>query len=153
MKNLLIILTLFLVDQLSKNFVADSILLNTTHKVNSFFNIIFIYNRGFLFGYFSNLPDSILLFVHLGLFVASIYIIYRFLFLDYKYRYIALLFFAGALGNSFDRFFREGVIDFIDFHYYDIHWPAFNAADSFILIGVIIYLVKYIREEKSCSQE
>lgn len=153
MKNFLIILILFLVDQLTKNFVVDSIILNTSHKVSSFLNIIFIYNRGFLFGYFSDLPDLILLFIHLGLFFASIYIIFKFLFMDYKYRHIAILFFAGALGNSFDRFFREGVVDFLDFHFYEIHWPAFNFADSYIFIGVIIYIIKYVREEKICSQE
>ncbi len=152
MKHLAVIFILFLLDQISKNFIINLIPLNETFFVNSFLNIVFIYNKGFLFGYLSDLPDKILFYTHFLLFFFSTYIIYKFLFLQIEYRKISLLFFAGTLGNSFDRLFRNGVVDFIDFHYYGIHWPAFNLADSFIFIGVIIYLIKYIWSE-NCLQE
>ena len=60
---------------------------------------------------------------------------------------------GGALGNLSDRVLLGYVVDFLDFHFYEIHWPAFNFADSYIFIGVIIYIIKYVREEKICSQE
>ena len=59
-----------------------------------------------------------------------------------------LLSFSDAGSDFLFKSFRNGVVDFLDFHYLDIHWPAFNLADSFILISVIIYLIKHIRSEK-----
>ena len=52
---------------------------------------------------------------------------------------------GGALGNLIDRLVYGEVIDFLDFYWSNYHWPAFNIADSFITIGVVItvfYLIK-----------
>ena len=38
----------------------------------------------------------------------------------------------------------EEVVDFLDVHWYQYHWPAFNVADSSITIGVIIYILSLI---------
>ena len=43
---------------------------------------------------------------------------------------------GGALGNVFDRVQSGAVIDFLDFHLGDLHWPAFNVADSCIVMGI-----------------
>jgi signal peptidase II len=148
MKHFFIVILLFLLDQITKTFVVNSYQLNSSQEVSSYLNVVFIYNSGFLFGYFSDLSPTLLFYTHFILFFISIYIIYRFLFVYLSTRTISLLFFAGALGNSYDRLFRKGVVDFLDFHYLNTHWPAFNLADSFILIGVIIYFVKYFRGEE-----
>ena len=47
---------------------------------------------------------------------------------------------GGALGNVIDRLIHGKVIDFIDLHYKEYHWPTFNMADSFIFIGVLLFL-------------
>ena len=44
---------------------------------------------------------------------------------------------GGALGNVLDRLRIGAVVDFLDFHVWGFHWPAFNLADSAIVIGVI----------------
>ena len=44
---------------------------------------------------------------------------------------------GGALGNVADRVLRGQVVDFLDFHWRLAHWPAFNLADSAIVIGAI----------------
>lgn len=44
---------------------------------------------------------------------------------------------GGALGNLLDRVRHGYVIDFIDFYWNDWHWPAFNVADSAIVVGAI----------------
>jgi signal peptidase II len=43
---------------------------------------------------------------------------------------------GGALGNVFDRIRYGHVIDFIDAHLGDRHWPTFNVADIAICVGV-----------------
>ena len=48
---------------------------------------------------------------------------------------------AGAIGNLMDRFRFGAVVDFIDFHIGDWHWPAFNIADSAVCIGAVMLLV------------
>ncbi len=52
---------------------------------------------------------------------------------------------GGAIGNLIDRLRLGEVIDFIDLHWYDIHWPAFNIADSAITLGVCLLLIEMLR--------
>jgi signal peptidase II len=49
---------------------------------------------------------------------------------------------GGALGNVIDRIRLGAVVDFLDFHWAEQHWPAFNVADSCIVLGacLILYL-------------
>jgi signal peptidase II len=49
------------------------------------------------------------------------------------------LFFGGALGNLVDRVRFGEVIDFIDVHWGDLHWPAFNVADSALSVGAVLF--------------
>ncbi len=49
---------------------------------------------------------------------------------------------GGAIGNLIDRVRFGYVVDFIDVHYAGYHWPAFNVADSAIVIGVILILIE-----------
>lgn len=44
---------------------------------------------------------------------------------------------GGALGNVLDRLRIGAVVDFLDFHVWGFHWPAFNLADSAIVIGAV----------------
>ncbi|NBB93906.1 MAG: lipoprotein signal peptidase [Gammaproteobacteria bacterium] len=48
---------------------------------------------------------------------------------------------GGAIGNLIDRLRFGYVVDFIDVHYAGWHWPAFNLADSAIVVGVILLLL------------
>ncbi|MDX9741025.1 MAG: signal peptidase II [Gammaproteobacteria bacterium] len=56
---------------------------------------------------------------------------------------------GGAIGNVWDRLVHGHVIDFIDVHYRDWHWPAFNIADSAITVGVVLLLAEtlFVRRE------
>lgn len=47
---------------------------------------------------------------------------------------------GGAVGNFIDRLFLGYVVDFIDLHYQNYHWPTFNIADSAITIGVLLLI-------------
>ena len=55
---------------------------------------------------------------------------------------------GGALGNLIDRVRFGAVIDFIDWHIGDWHWPAFNVADIFIVIGVALYIINITFRKK-----
>jgi signal peptidase II len=45
---------------------------------------------------------------------------------------------GGAAGNLLDRLMYSRVTDFLDFQFGNYHWPAFNVADSAIMIGAVI---------------
>ena len=48
---------------------------------------------------------------------------------------------GGAVGNIVDRLRIGSVVDFLDFHLWGYHWPAFNLADTAIAIGVMIFIL------------
>ena len=50
------------------------------------------------------------------------------------------LIFGGAVGNLIDRVRFGTVVDFLDFHAGNLHWPAFNIADSAITVGMGVFL-------------
>ena len=49
----------------------------------------------------------------------------------------ATLIISGAIGNTIDRLSYGYVVDFLDFYYAGIHFPAFNVADSGITLGAM----------------
>ncbi len=53
---------------------------------------------------------------------------------------------GGALGNLIDRIRLGQVVDFLDFHWQQSHWPAFNLADSAITVGVVLMLLCSLRQ-------
>ena len=57
---------------------------------------------------------------------------------------------GGAIGNLIDRIAYGEVIDFLDFYWSGYHWPAFNLADSFITVGVLI-IVYYLIQAKGAD--
>jgi len=54
---------------------------------------------------------------------------------------------GGAVGNVIDRARTGAVVDFIDFHVGDWHWPAFNVADSAICVGAALLVLGAFRRE------
>ena len=48
---------------------------------------------------------------------------------------------GGAIGNTIDRLRFGAVVDYLDFHASVHHWPAFNVADSAIVIGACLILL------------
>jgi len=54
---------------------------------------------------------------------------------------------GGAIGNVIDRLYFGYVIDFLDVYYGSYHWPAFNIADSAIVIGAALLIIDSFRAE------
>lgn len=116
-------------------------------KVTSFLNITLIWNKGMAFGFLNNYykdaekkfdPNSLLLV--LSGFISCCLLYYLWRSGSIMNRISLALILAGALGNIVDRISYGAVVDFIDFHIADYHWPAFNLADSSIFMGVMLYL-------------
>ena len=122
----------------------------------NFFRLRYAENRGAAFGLFHNLPDDwrgpLFHLVSLG---AVVLIGYYFSKLtgEPKERWAKAglpLVLGGALGNYIDRLARGFVIDFLEAHWHEqAYWPAFNVADSAIVVGVALLVIdSFVRKEK-----
>ena len=138
-----------LIDQITKFYIASNFeLYQSVEIIKGFFNITYIRNSGVAFGMFSNLKGSFIQIVFIAIYIIaiiSIIILYR---ETHGYSHIALsLIFSGAIGNLIDRIFRGEVVDFMDFHWQNYHWPAFNVADSCISVGVGLLMITMLGKE------
>jgi len=150
-ETLLAITFLVLFDQCMKIFISKIMLENSFEdmKLLSFLNIIFVRNTGVSFGMFSEWGILGRYFFSIFSIVVGCFLILLAIFSDTKAFSISLgLISSGALGNAIDRVYFGGVIDFIDFFIYNFHWPAFNFADIFITVGVILLLFDNIFNKK-----
>ena len=77
---------------------------------------------------------------------------YLFLF-EYFCLLSLLLILSGGIGNLLDRTFRGYVVDFIHLYYENYSFYVFNFADTYITIGVIIYIIGMIYQYKSKENE
>lgn len=60
---------------------------------------------------------------------------------EYFQKLALALILGGALGNLWDRLVLGHVVDFIQVHWQDSYFPAFNVADSAITVGAICLLI------------
>ena len=114
-------------------------------EIFPFLNLVFVTNKGISFGLLSDLNISFFL----GLVSIGISIILTFWLIRSNLnieKFTISLILGGALGNGIDRIYQSYVIDFIDIHYKNFHWPAFNIADSAITLGVAIYILGNVKK-------
>ena len=136
----------FLADQLSKLYITW-VLMDEKNvlKVTSFLNIVNVRNKGVSFSFLSN--DSQIMQYFIMLMVSAI-VLWLLLWLrkekDCWVRLSLAFIIGGAFGNLLDRFAYGAVVDFIDFHIFGLHWPAFNIADTFICVGAFILMWRTI---------
>ena len=132
-------------DQVTKEIVLRSIPLNTTRPViDGLFNLTHIHNPGGAFGLMADLSPlmrSIIFLFISSLAVGLIFYFYKKTPAHYAWLSAAFaLIFGGAIGNLIDRIRFGKVVDFLDFYLGNLHWPAFNIADSAISVGIGIFL-------------
>ena len=132
-----------LLDQLIKYWITNIIMLPPRIiPVTPFFNLVLGYNRGVSFGFFDgNLPLNqwLLSLVALAITLALMIWLGR-----TEKPWVAFtlgLIIGGAIGNVIDRLTGGGVVDFLDFHWGEHHWPAFNVADTGITMGAVALIL------------
>ncbi len=112
-------------------------------------NIVKVYNKGISFGLFNEFANGNIV---LSILVVGILIGLWVWFLRNLVFFNILpigLITGGAIGNLIDRMIRPGVFDFIDFHWKQWHYPAFNIADGAIVLGVVILMLGTLRTDRS----
>lgn len=141
-KWLAIAAAVLLLDQLTKLAVLRTFALHEVLEITPFFNLVLVYNRGAAFSFLADAGGwqrEFFIVIALG---ASAWIAW----LLKKHSQEALfcvalsLVMGGALGNVIDRVLYGGVVDFLDFHAFGRHWPAFNVADSAITCGAALLI-------------
>lgn len=147
---LLVALPVIVLDQLTKWWML-AVVLNPPKviTVTEFFNIVLVWNRGVSFGMFgsdSSWGPILLSTIALAISVVLVVWLRR---VDSRLTAAAIgLVLGGALGNVVDRLRFGAVADFLDFHAFGYHWPAFNVADSAISIGVGLLLYDGLFERR-----
>ena len=140
--NLLIVLILCIfLDYVSKQWAIENLFNQfKSIEITSFLSMTPVWNSGVSFGFFQNSGDIGRYFFTIFAFAVSIWLILS----SFKLpRYSSLGFIliaSGAIGNAIDRIIYGKVVDFIDFYLNDLHWPAFNLADTVIFIGASLFL-------------
>ena len=153
--NFILVLTIFCLDRITKNFVISQSKINLSNDLflSNYLNISLMWNEGIAFGLFAF--DESFFYNFITLLIIIVIIIVFFLILKnegYK-KYSLILILGGALGNVYDRILFSAVPDFIDFHIGDFHWFVFNVADIFISIGVIIMILSEFMVTKTSNEK
>ena len=137
-----------LLDQATKWLALSQLQQGIPVPVMPFFNWLLLFNPGAAFSFLAQSSGwQRWFFTALGL-LACIYIVYMLRkHQDERLLCVALsLILGGAAGNLIDRLMHGAVVDFIDLHYANWHWPAFNVADSAICIGAVLIIVSELRK-------
>jgi signal peptidase II len=152
---LVIAAAIVLVDQAVKYAVVQYFASHPPIAVTSFFNLVLVYNTGAAFSFLADAAGwQRGFFIAIAL-VASAWILY----LLRKYPRPSLfaaaltLVLAGAVGNVIDRILIGSVVDFLDFHAFGYHWPAFNVADSAITCGAVLLILDAFQPHRKDAEQ
>ena len=157
MLNVLVIFLVVAIDQISKFFIiyCHNATLFEKDIISNFLRFTYITNEGIAFGLN---PFGQYSFILLTVSIIAVLFVVKILIdSEHEPKLIQLslsLIIGGALGNLIDRFFTtfnlmsyNGVIDFIDIGIKEYRFYIFNFADFFISLGIILYLISFIKSK------
>jgi signal peptidase II len=135
-----------ILDQITKAAVLKTLpLYYSVPLIPGFFNLTHIHNPGGAFGFMATQSSawrSTIFLLITAMAIGAIFYLYKNT--PGTHPWLAAgfaLVFGGAVGNLIDRLRFGEVVDFLDFYLGDLHWPAFNVADSAITVGIGIFVV------------
>ncbi len=133
----LVALVIVCADQLSKLWLKSHLAPGETLFEAGTFRITHVHNTGAAFGLFQGQSSALTVVALVGVVLILVCALFmrRFPPLNSVWVRLALgLILGGTIGNLVDRFRLGYVVDFIDIGW----WPAFNLADSALVVGAII---------------
>src|SRR5437016_7738648 len=145
----LIAFFVLLLDRLAKLTIEKSILLHDSISViPGFFRLTHVENRGAAFGLFADSPSEwkitvLVLFSVVALAIVSVLLWRNSHSMQSTGIGLALIL-GGAVGNLWDRLLNGRVVDFLLFYIGQYQWPAFNVADSAIVVGAGLLVVEIL---------
>ena len=149
--NLIIIFFIFFLDRISKiyilNLAENQGIIDIT--INSFLNIILVWNSGIGFGFFQFDERFAYNVITILILIINFIIIYLFFISDNFHKIVFSMILGGSFGNLYDRVYYSAVPDFIDLNYNGYHWFVFNVADIFISIGIFLLIILEILRKKN----
>tara|TARA_Y100000590_G_scaffold367893_1_gene428217 strand:+ start:1095 stop:1574 length:480 start_codon:yes stop_codon:yes gene_type:complete len=148
--NFLIIFLIFFLDRISKLYILNiaETVDNVDITINSFLNIILVWNSGIGFGLFQMDQASIYNFITILIIFVNLIIIYLLFKAEGFHEILFSLILGGSFGNLYDRLYYSAVPDFIDLNYNGYHWFVFNVADIFITIGIFALILTELLKKK-----
>ena len=146
---LFIVVSLVSLDQYTKSIILNYFeLYESKTIIDGFFSLTYVQNFGAGFSIMQNARITFLIITPICL------IGFTYLFIksnDKLSKTALLLMISGTIGNFIDRIVRIYVVDFLDFIIFGWDFPIFNVADIFLTIGVCLYIIALIKEEKDAK--
>jgi signal peptidase II len=140
----LVALAAVMADQVTKHVVSSTIALDDAVHVAGPLSIHHVQNSGIAFGLFASATAAVTVVTS----AAVLWMLWFFARSGGRHPVLPAalgLLIGGSLSNLVDRIRLGYVTDFVDFKY----WPAFNLADSFIVIGVLILLAALFAADRA----
>ena len=143
---------ILLADQFTKVLIVGFYQHGDSTYVSSFFNVVRVHNSGAAFSFLASASGwQRWFFTAIGV-IAAIAIVWMLKSHAGQklFSFALACILGGAIGNVIDRIAYGYVVDFLDFHWRGMHFPAFNIADSAITIGAAcLILDEIIRVRKT----
>ena len=142
MWKILLVLSLIAADQISKFLIFKNLSIGESFNLLPVLDLYLVLNTGIAFSWFDDGGSFGRWILVLLVFLVCLYLIYILL-TEVLNRFESLAFLlilSGGIGNLIDRSLRGYVIDFIYLYYDNYSFYVFNFADTFITVGVIVYL-------------
>ncbi len=138
---LIVVPLVFFLDRFTKVLIIRNLGLHEGVDVTPYFSIVHARNLGGVFGFLHGHQYAQYIFTFLPILIVCLLVYAIIVYAFSSAKRLALAFvLAGALGNIYDRIAYGNVVDFLDFYYKSYHWPAFNAADISISVGIGLWL-------------
>ena len=148
MTKIFILILLVSFDIVTKNLVFNYIDLYDFIPILFFLELTHIHNFGVSFGFLSGIVSPWTL-IFIGLLVVGFITYLMFNSKDLLEKWGLFIIISGAISNIIDRIINGYVIDFIYLHISNFYWPAFNFADIYISIGILMVIINIINKFKN----
>ena len=150
MKKTFVIGMLFvaILDQITKYLIRTSMkIFDSIIIIPDIFKITYIENTGISFGLLGGAENpvkrwALVAFVSVAAIMITVYWILN-MKNSFLFNLSCGLIVGGAIGNLIDRILKGSVTDFIEVGYKELTWPVFNIADTFVSIGVFLFIIYF----------